>query len=792
MPATTPCPQCQTPNHDGSRFCVGCGASLAPELPCPACNALNPLGNRFCLQCGSSLAGATWSGAAAGGAVVDGVWERGADEFVRRVDPEDARRFLGGRVVRVPPGSIGVVVVDGVVDRILPPGERTTLGLFERVANFFLRRDRTAFFLVDQRPIPIPFIVHTRPTAEGRTVRTQLLASFFAPRGDRQALGIFLTNVVGARQGMGASDLYNLLRPDVVRVAQDTLLRLATEARDDFYSEAEARIRDALTTLVTPRYGLTVEATVAPLTSVQSATVHLGLGESPRTRPCVSCRRELPTALRFCDGCGASQPTVKAPTGEDLLFTSDGREVELDLVVRVQGPHDDVGAARDFGARITPSLAAAAAQHVRTVAFAALASSAGFAAAEQAMREAATPALEALGLSLVELSLIDARDKSGAWVLGARADLERQRTDLTLGREFLAARDAEIDLEQLTLAQVLRAQSMRRGAAFEAKKDALEAGRREAELARDDAFLRDEQTLADRARREALAQAELDLAVAKARREGASEEAIAALRREADLRRRGEQRDDRREGRDDQREDRAFQMEVDRAAELHRQGLEATRRASQAEAERLRGTLDAERRRQDLTLELEALRGRSDLSYEDEARRKRLELTLREEEDRIQLAKVAAMAALDEQLAAAEHARELEKRAALAGLSPDAMIAMQAAELAKGKGGGAAWAQALSAHAELAAERRHQDALGQREAAHRADVTSTAQAAIDAMARVAASRAEAAPVVAGGAPVVTVGGPSLSTAAPARPCRHCGAAVRVDAKFCGACGTAEP
>jgi hypothetical protein len=50
---------------------------------------------------------------------------------------------------------------------------------------------------------------------------------------------MLLTNVVGARQGMGAADLYSLSRPDVVRVAQDTLLRLATEAHDDFYAEVE-------------------------------------------------------------------------------------------------------------------------------------------------------------------------------------------------------------------------------------------------------------------------------------------------------------------------------------------------------------------------------------------------------------------------------------------------------------------------------------------------------------------------------------------------------------------------
>ncbi len=287
MPNTSPCLRCNAPNDVGARFCAGCGASLVPEVHCASCNALNPLGQRFCSQCGSTLAGSTWTGQGpgAGGVVNEGTWERGSDEFVRRVEPEDARAFLGNRVVRVPPGSVGVIVVAGAVDRVLPPGERTTLNLFERIGDFFLgRAGRSAFYLIDQRPIPIPFVIQARPAASGRSVRTQVLVSFTLPRGDKAALGTFLGNVLGDRPAFGANDLHALLRPEVVRVAQETLERMASERAEMPYGEAEAQIRQNLVAIIGPRFGLTLDVSLAPLTTLASLDFHLGRAPAARAQ----------------------------------------------------------------------------------------------------------------------------------------------------------------------------------------------------------------------------------------------------------------------------------------------------------------------------------------------------------------------------------------------------------------------------------------------------------------------------------------------------------------------------
>ena len=47
------CPECQSENSEGSKFCGGCGQKF--DLSCPECGVNNPAENQFCNECGSSL-----------------------------------------------------------------------------------------------------------------------------------------------------------------------------------------------------------------------------------------------------------------------------------------------------------------------------------------------------------------------------------------------------------------------------------------------------------------------------------------------------------------------------------------------------------------------------------------------------------------------------------------------------------------------------------------------------------------------------------------------------------------
>jgi len=676
-------------------------------VSCPTCNAPNAIGDRFCNRCGGSLEHAGWAGDVTTGGIVDGVWERASDELIRRVDPEDARRFLGTRTVGVPAGTVGVILVDGVVERVLPPGERTSLGLFERVTNFFLGRDRTAFYLVDQRPFPVPFVVQTRPSASGHVVKSQVLVTVTLPRGDRDALGRFIANVMGPRPAFTTGELYNLVRPDVVRVAQEALERGVDAEGQVSYPDAEAAIRVGLASLVGPRYGLTVDATLAPLTRIASLDLRLGMAPAPVVRPCVACQRELPASLRFCDGCGAKQPEVispaAGPSDATPLFTADGQQVELELLVRVYGQHDDFD-----GKTVAPALVGAAAAYLRNTTFPALATPAGFAALELALSGAAAQVLTSLGLTLAALAVVDARTKTGEWLLSARADLDRAREAVRLGNSWIEQRDGELDLEELTVTRVLRQQRVQL----------------------DLAFARDDAATADRERRDELAARVATVEIAATERAGQTRAAAEAVEQER-----------------------------------QRRELAHTKNLRQSK----------------LSAELDELTARRDLDFADLERRKRLELELAALAEAQQLDKLRGLAAIDRDTAAAEHAHDLDKRRALEGLTPAQMIAVQASELARTDGGGAAWANVLAQQHAADAERRHAD-----------DTRAVYDRALTAMADVAKSRAEAAPVIAGGsAPVVTVASTTTGSVALTKPCQACGSALKLDAGFCGACGATQ-
>jgi class 3 adenylate cyclase/tetratricopeptide (TPR) repeat protein len=47
------CPECQTDNRDGVKFCEECGSKM--EIKCPSCGAKIPLGKKFCGECGHKL-----------------------------------------------------------------------------------------------------------------------------------------------------------------------------------------------------------------------------------------------------------------------------------------------------------------------------------------------------------------------------------------------------------------------------------------------------------------------------------------------------------------------------------------------------------------------------------------------------------------------------------------------------------------------------------------------------------------------------------------------------------------
>src|SRR3954470_16697334 len=127
----TTCPSCAAENPPEARFCMSCGATLAPQ--CPSCGADNPPGAKFCIECGTALADAAPSGAPAGAPAVEAPPEErrqativfadlsGYTAAAEQMDPEAVKalvdrtlRRLGDEIERFG-GSIDKFIGDNVM-----------------------------------------------------------------------------------------------------------------------------------------------------------------------------------------------------------------------------------------------------------------------------------------------------------------------------------------------------------------------------------------------------------------------------------------------------------------------------------------------------------------------------------------------------------------------------------------------------------------------------------------------------------------------------------------------------
>lgn len=498
------CARCETTNPHGANFCSGCGATLASLDSCHSCGAEMPPDAGFCSHCGAKrLADEIPAGP---GYVVDGAWHKAPGEFVRRVRVGEMRSayqklipgldldaFFRGTLVgqvldklqaksiQVPPGAIGVVVLDGQVRQVLPPGEQTTIGWLKELVRLaegdlagagaavldrLTESDRMSFYLLDRRPLPMAFAVDVPGHSGLLHVQVQTLATV---GGSEKALGAFLDTVVRDADSLGAQDLYTRFRGQVQRLGADAVHNHAPN-----WSKAESSLSSTLRERL-GRHGLNMEVLVAPRDTLFRMECTLGGSPTPKVRSCASCGADVPAGMAFCTSCGTKQPSVPDVIDTDALITSDHQVVELQVLLAVQGR----GELKDPGP-IERALAGAIARRVREHSVEQLANMLEV-LGEQLSGEVAD-ALGALGWRLASLQVLDVRSRNGAWARGARADMERARQEAALGREWLEADELALQTQQLTLAHVIKREQMELDQAFVRRQAALTDAQRHTSL----------------------------------------------------------------------------------------------------------------------------------------------------------------------------------------------------------------------------------------------------------------------------------------------------------------------
>ena len=762
---------------DESMSCVQCGQEMSPEAA-------------FCSACGHARAD-LWDDMA--GFVANGRWFRPNAEFVRRIDLEEMRKGLLRSSVLVPGGSVGVVCVDGEVREVLRPGKRTTVTWLDRLVDLFTDKlEHTSFYLIDLRPIPVPLRLEVPIQGTGTSARATATLLASVDRSSPTSLATFLQTVVRERDALEQKDLHlHLAQQAAQRMRQMVVDGLRKTPEDDL--GVAARVAAVLNNEFGPRLGLHLDLLI-DLTSVRSLDLSLGRGEAPQTRRCdeEGCEHEMPAGAEFCPSCGTRQaldPRVCGDCGESLgpgqgfctacgarwslsddlerpLFTHDGRAVEMDLLVRIQGAAD-----QDTLERIQAAARTVVSAEVRRRSFADLGGADGFRDLARVLTESLQKDVSRPGVTVQEVVVLDLRAKGEEWLLGARAEMEQRRQEMLVGREWLAVENEELDVQKLAYEIALRRRQLEFDRAY---------GEREAEIE-------------GRRRQEDLADQEADLAVRAAEREAQQRMGEGDAARSQQRHERGQDHTDTLAGIRQAQETADLRLE-------HRLETEDRLRAHQAEGQRQAMELDSER-----------VRRRTDDEVYDERARQDL-----------QLEKLQEMARLDEQIAAADHGREMERRAgemehqkdlANTGLSEAELLALQAGELAGKTHGDAAFA-ALEGARVAAARQEGQEALLRSAAEARGDLKDlmqsmtemqqrTVEAALGAQATAnseAASMAEkgldamskvrAASVT----PPAVVAAVSASGAAKDQDrvdCRECGQPLTAPYRFCGRCGAEQ-
>ena len=455
--STVSCPKCHYESPFGSTFCGNCAFSLVPisgSSTCTACGTNLPPKAKFCGHCAAPVPTTTGMS----GSVRDGEWVRGDGEFVKKVNPEDMQSNWGGKAVKVPAGTICAVVKDGVVDTIHKSGHKVAVGMMENFFGWLKGGIDASFYLIDCSPIPFATnVVRTSGSRQQHiSVRIQALLVQANDQGGR--LNRFINTVVGEKDAVTTQDVYTLMHSQVVQSVKGVLAR----AGDDFLT-AEKRIVKELNQDLGSLYGLHFTASVEVGASLYTVNVQLGQNEVPKMAKCVKCNAQVPYTAMFCGMCATRQPVRKGESGQGEvmpLITSDNRQLELDLVFQLQGTGD-------FGQNdsLIPAIASAASGAVRAMTADQAISADGLRRIQDEIADKLTRQIT--GFQLKQVVVLDVKDKNGQWLLNARADVQRQRDQLELNKEWMGLESEEMELEKMALDMVLARQSMQLDQEFE-------------------------------------------------------------------------------------------------------------------------------------------------------------------------------------------------------------------------------------------------------------------------------------------------------------------------------------
>jgi hypothetical protein len=212
------------------------------DKKCPQCGIENRSDARFCRQCGYQFSGDK-------GPIIDRHhWARRPQDFVVRIDADDMPGLLRHGLI-VEPGTNAMLIIKGVNQGVMPPGEYALENVLQRFHDWATTGipERATVLLVDVAPVDLEFHLGGRFTSDplpiGITIRMRVEVA---------EPGKFLINVLKGKSSLSIDELRESLYYEVTQVADDwlrkhTLQQLVDEPK--LRSELELAVEEVLRTV---------------------------------------------------------------------------------------------------------------------------------------------------------------------------------------------------------------------------------------------------------------------------------------------------------------------------------------------------------------------------------------------------------------------------------------------------------------------------------------------------------------------------------------------------------------
>ena len=453
------CGACSFENEDGAKFCIKCGR--ANKKSCPACGSDAESKAKFCLKCGHNFSIVDAFSESWKGIVNNGEWHRGGEEFIRKVEYSEMKKlfpdsgFFGKifnsfakKTIKVPVDSVCVVLENGSVKELLPPGYQTTKGWLE----MFLNEETSTkqFYLISRRPVPV---LSSMEIGVGTHVqKIDISVNAFVPTDKESipSLEKFLRYTVSEKNSMSYRDLHILIKKEISQY-----VFAAMDKTNSSLEEAERLVQSRLRSQIGEKTGLVFDLEMLLAGTKVSLNLLLGRNEIPDLKSCISnsCNAEVRTGMKYCLTCGIGQPMshqTSEKEGEALpLITKDGEHTELDLVLSLFGD----GRVTDAGiSEIVKGIASCAARIIRQENYESLPSA--FENIEKEASKHIAVVVEKMGLSIKDVGVLDFRSKRRHWEMNTRAEIEQVKSELQLNREWLEVDREQLDIQSLSLDMV--------------------------------------------------------------------------------------------------------------------------------------------------------------------------------------------------------------------------------------------------------------------------------------------------------------------------------------------------